>query len=91
MRFSEYERKLLLTLLEYGDTVQSSIKDLKPHSICTWIFEVCGAFHAFYEHCPILNAENEEVKNGRLFLTHLTAQAVQTGLGIVGIAVSEEM
>ncbi|MDU3997193.1 MAG: DALR anticodon-binding domain-containing protein, partial [Escherichia coli] len=45
----------------------------------------------FYEHCPILSAENEEVRNSRLKLAQLTAKTLKLGLDTLGIETVERM
>ena len=44
----------------------------------------------FYEACPIMKAE-EDVKQSRLQLALLTANTLETGLGLLGIDVMERM
>ncbi len=49
------------------------------------------SFSGFYEHCPILSAENEEVRNSRLKLAQLTAKTLKLGLDTLGIETVERM
>ncbi|MEA7604823.1 DALR anticodon-binding domain-containing protein, partial [Salmonella enterica subsp. enterica serovar Agona] len=42
--------------------------------------DVAGLFSGFYEHCPILSAENDAVRNSRLKLAQLTAKTLKLGL-----------
>ena len=44
----------------------------------------------FYEACPILKAD-DAVKNSRLKLATLTANALKVGLDLLGIEVMERM
>jgi molecular chaperone DnaK (HSP70) len=50
-----------------------------------------GLFSGFYEHCPILTAESEEVRNSRLKLAQLTAKTLKLGLDTLGIETVERM
>ncbi len=47
--------------------------------MCAYLYDLAGLFSGFYEHCPILSAENEEVRNSRLKLAQLTAKTQKLG------------
>ena len=46
---------------------------------------------SFYENCPVLKAETDDLKASRLALADLTARVIQTGLGLLGIETLEKM
>jgi hypothetical protein len=48
--------------------------------MCSYLYDLAGLFSGFYEHCPILTAESEEVRNSRLKLAQLTAKTLKLGL-----------
>ncbi|MDO1915701.1 DALR anticodon-binding domain-containing protein, partial [Escherichia coli] len=62
-----------------------------PHVIAAYLHAVPGLFSVFYEHCPILSAENAEVRNSRLKLAQLTAKTLKLGLDTLGIETAERM
>ena len=51
---------------------------------------VATAFSAFYEACPVLQAE-PELRASRLVLCDLTARSLATGLGLLGIESIDRM
>ncbi len=59
--------------------------------MCTYLDDLAGLFYGLYEHCPILSAENDEVRNSRLKLAHRTAKTLQLGLDTRGIETVERM
>ena len=63
----------------------------EPHLLCTWLYELAGLFSSFYEHCPILSAENEQTRVSRLQLAWLTARTLKQGLALLGIKTLERM
>lgn len=86
------ERTLAVKLLQFGEAVDSVAKEGLPNHLCTYLYELAGNFMSFYEACPILkDGVAEEVRNSRLQLAELTAQTLQTGLGLLGIAVMGRM
>ena len=45
----------------------------------------------FYEACPIMKADFDDLKHSRLKLALLTANTLKTGLDLLGIDVMERM
>lgn len=62
-----------------------------PHLLCTYLYELAGIFSSFYEACPILNQENQNLKQSRLKLVALTARILKKGLGLLGISTLSRM
>ena len=62
-----------------------------PHSLCAYLYELAGLFSSFYEHCPILNAEQDSVRNSRLRLAALTGRMLKQGLELLGLQPLERM
>ncbi|MDO4430794.1 MAG: arginine--tRNA ligase [Lonepinella koalarum] len=84
------ERALALKLLQFEESVQTVAKEGTPHILCAYLYELAGAFSSFYEHCPILNAE-ENLKYSRLTLAQLTEKTLKQGLDLLGIKTVEKM
>jgi arginyl-tRNA synthetase len=85
------ERALALHLLSFEGVVRSTADTLQPHRLCTYLFELAGAFTTFYEHCPVLRADTEEQRSSRLALCSLTARVLRQGLDLLGIEAPERM
>jgi len=88
---SEQEKALGNKLMQFNDAVNNVAAKGLPHVMCSYLFELAGAFSSFYEACPILIAEDQAVKNSRLKLAALTAKTMQQGLSLLGIKTLERM
>ncbi len=66
-------------------------RDGTPHVMCAYLYDLACLFSGFYEHCPILSAESEAVRNSRLKLAQLTAKTLKLGLDTLGIETVERM
>ena len=88
---SEQEKALGNKLMQFNDAVNNVAAKGLPHVMCSYLFELAGAFSSFYEACPILIAEDQAVKNSRLKLAALTAKTLQQGLSLLGIKTLERM
>ena len=88
---AEAERALALTLLGFGRAVQQSAQTAEPHHLAGFLFDVASTFTTFYEECPVLQAEDQGVRDSRLALCALALRVLVTGLGLLGIPVPERM
>lgn len=85
------EAQLAARLLQFEETLSIVARDGTPHVMCAYLYDVAGLFSGFYEHCPILSAESEAVRNSRLKLAQLTAKTLKLGLDTLGIETVERM
>jgi len=84
------ERTLALRLLGYPTALANAVESYSPHKLCTYIYELATDFTAFYEHCPVLRAD-EPLRTSRLALADLTARILEHGLGLLGVDVPDQM
>ena len=87
----EKERALAIKLLQFEEAIQIVAKDGTPHVLCAYLYELAGVFSSFYEHCPILNNEDQQIKLSRLKLALLTERTLKQGLDLLGIKTVEKM
>lgn len=87
----EAEKQLALALLQYPSTMAAVAETLEPHRLCTYLYDLAGAFTRFYETCPVLNADSEPTRYSRLRLADLTARVLTDGLESLGIPVLDRM
>jgi arginyl-tRNA synthetase len=62
-----------------------------PSKVAIYVFELAKIFNGFYTQHSIANAETEEKKSLRIYLSQLTAQVLQRGMSVLGIHVPERM
>lgn len=85
------EAQLAARLLQFEETLTVAAREGTPHVMCAYLYDVAGLFSGFYEHCPILSAENDAIRNSRLKLAQLTAKTLKLGLDTLGIETVERM
>ncbi len=92
LKIAEYaEHKLALHIAKFVDIMYLTAKESNPHYVCLYLYNLAGLFMQFYESCPILKAESDELKYSRLYLASQTADLLKTGLNILGINVVDKM
>lgn len=87
----EREITLATRLLQFEEVLTTVAREGTPHVMCSYLYDLAGLFSGFYEHCPILSAESDEIRNSRLKLALLTQQTLKTGLDTLGIETVERM
>lgn len=84
------EQALAMALSRFGDVVADLARNLQPHKLCTYLFELATAYSVFYEQCPVLKSEGE-VRASRLGLCEATRNVLAKGLDLLGIEAPERM
>jgi arginyl-tRNA synthetase len=85
------ERALAVILLDFGSIVAEVGASLEPHRLCGYLFDLAQALTAFYEHCPVLKAEDEATRSSRLALIAVTLRVLTQGLDLLGVRSPERM
>ena len=87
---SPFELALAKHLLRLGEIVHLVSRELKPHHLCNYLYELSTRFSGFYENCPVIQSE-EPTRSSRLALCDLTARTLALGLDLLGIEHPDEM
>ncbi len=82
------DRDLVRKLSEYSDVLSASIRQLQPHLICNYLFELSQEFNRFYEKSRVIGDEKEAHRAG---LVKLYADTLKAGLAVLGIHAPDTM
>ena len=85
------ERALAMELIRFGEALDGVARDNRPNFLTAYLYELASKYSSFFENCPVLRAENEEIRDSRLVLCDLTARTIQKGLELLGIQTVEKM
>ncbi|HEY2839196.1 MAG TPA: arginine--tRNA ligase [Pirellulales bacterium] len=85
------ERALGVELLRFAAALEDVIADYRPNQLTTYLFALANRYSTFFDQCPVLKAETEELRASRLLLCDLTARTLKQGLELLGIDVVEQM
>lgn len=85
-----HEQVLARQILRLGEVLAVVERELKPHHLCGWLYDLATRFSAFYENCPVLTSDGL-LRAGRLALCALTARALELGLDLLGIEHPDQM
>ena len=84
------EWALVRELLRFDAVIVEVEEELLPNRLCSYLFELSQVFNRFYDQVPVLKAEGATLRS-RLALCRLTADTLNLGLGLLGIATLERM
>ncbi len=82
------DRALVHKLGEYHDVVDVAVRELAPHHICNYLFELAQEFNRYYEKNQVVGSDKQA---HRASLVALYADILQAGLTMLSIAAPEKM
>ncbi|MBW1597520.1 arginine--tRNA ligase [Streptomyces sp. JJ38] len=85
------ERALGLHLDEFSQTLAGVAETYEPHKLAAYLYALATHYTSFYEHCPVLKAEDAATVENRLFLCELTARTLHQGMELLGIRTPERL
>jgi len=85
------EKELITLLSNYNETIEKAASTLSPAIVANYVYEVVKSYNSFYQNNPILNNEDENVKNFRLKLSEFTAKVIKRSFELLGIGVVNRM
>jgi arginyl-tRNA synthetase len=76
---SPFELALAKHILRLGEVIDQVARELKPHLLCTYLYELAARFSGFFENCPVIQSP-PPLRKSRLALCDLTARTLGRGL-----------
>ena len=86
----EHEKTLLRQLDRYPEVVSQAAASCEPHLLATFLRELAGDFHPWYNAHKML-VDEEELRAARLALSVAVRQVIANGLDLLGVSAPEIM
>jgi len=86
----EAEKAVILKLLEYPEVVRLAARDLEPHKVASYLYELARDLNRYYETTRVSDAAGDE-KTVRLTLLGKVSHVFDHGLSLLGIEVPQQM
>ncbi|MDG1325736.1 MAG: arginine--tRNA ligase [Opitutales bacterium] len=87
---TDSERSLARKFLFFPGVIKQTAKELKPHFLGCYLYELATEFSSFYNQSKVM-VEEDEIKSLRLTLCARSLSILQIGMDILGIELLEEM
>ena len=88
---NDSQKNLCLELTKLSATLDTAYKELAPHKICAYIYDVANAFNSFYHENKILTEENKELQESWIALIQLTQNVLEQCIDLLGFEAPEHM
>ena len=82
---TKQEIELIEQMSQFPQKVQQAAEEYRPLVMAMYAFDLANAFHSFYHAVPVLQTEDEKVKNARLQLVAAANQTVANALRLLDI------
>lgn len=88
----EPEKSIILKILEYPDVIRLSARDLEPHKIASYLYELAKDLNRYYEATPVATGDViDNEKQIRLALLQKVSHIFKHGLDQLGIEIPGSM
>lgn len=88
---SEWEMNLLKLIYAFPGIVADASRELAPHLVANYVYDLAQGFNNFYANCQVLNAESDVQKQARIYLVKVVARVIESALDLLGIETVERM
>ncbi|MFC7186855.1 arginine--tRNA ligase [Halorubrum yunnanense] len=88
---TEAARELLREVARFPAVIETAADDLEPHTIATFTREFADAYNAFYRECPVVTADDEELRAARVALVAAAKHTMANALDVLGVEAPESM
>ena len=83
-----FEKNLVKKMIQYREALSEATKEMAPHKVCNYLYELAQEFSRFYENVKVAGSEFEQERK-KIVQSYLNI--MEHGLNLLGIEVPEEM
>ncbi len=88
---TKHEIELIEQISHFPNAVQQAANEYRPLVMAAYAYDLANAFHSFYHAVPVLQNEDENIKNARLRLVAAARQTLANSLRLLDIKAPEVM
>lgn len=88
---TKHEIELIEQISRFPNAVQQAANEYRPLVMAAYTYDLANAFHSFYHAVPVLQNEDENLRNARLRLVASAKQTIANALRLLDIQAPEVM
>lgn len=88
---NESEKQLMLELSRFNEMMESAYREMAPHKICAYIYDLSNAFNKFYHENRIITEEDEKKQAGYIKLLEVTKRTLEVCIELLGFSAPSKM
>ncbi len=89
--YGETDKKIYLTLANFGEMLGNACENNAPHRICQYIYQLCNELNRFYHEIKILSEEDDNKRSSYIGLITFARDILAFCTGILGFSVPTRM
>ncbi|MDF2907086.1 MAG: argS [Herbinix sp.] len=88
---SANEQSLMLELTKFNEMIYDAYREIAPHRICAYIYDLANAFNSFYHDTKIISEEDKTKQSSWIALITLVQEILMTCIDLLGFEAPERM
>jgi arginyl-tRNA synthetase len=88
---TKHEVELIEQISRFPAAVEQAANEYRPLVMAQYAYDLANAFHSFYHAVPVLQAEDEDVRQARLRLVAVAKQVIASALRLLVIRAPDVM
>jgi len=88
---TKHEIELIEQISRFPNAVEQAANEYRPLVMAQYAYDLANAFHSFYHAVPVLQSEDENIRNARLGLVAAARQTIANALHLLNIQAPEVM
>ncbi len=88
---TKHEIELIEQISQFPAKVQQAANEYRPLVMAQFAYDLANAFHSFYHAVPVLQTEDEKIKNARLSLVAAAKQTIANALRLLDVQAPDVM
>ena len=85
---NQNEKNLIKKLVQYREVIGEAVRELSPHKLTNYLYEIAQEFSRFYENVKVAGSEHEKERKQ---IVTCYFNVMEHGLRLLGIKVPEKM
>lgn len=88
---TKHEIELIEQISRFPAAVEQAANEYRPLVMAAYAYDLANAFHSFYHAVPVLQADDEKIREARLALVAAAKQTIANALRLLDIQAPEVM
>ena len=88
---TKHEIELIEQISHFPDAIQQAANEYRPLVMAAYAYDLANAFHSFYHAVPVLQTEDENIRNARMQLVAASKQVIANALRLLDIQAPDMM
>ena len=85
------EKDIIKKIIDWPDIIISSVRNYAPNILANYLLSLADLLNQYYETTPVLQEENLEKRNFRLYLIEVCLEVFTNGFNLLGIETLKEI